>query len=193
MSKHAHHGAPSPASTTVDPVCGMTVAADAPLRTVHAGETYRFCGRHCLTRFEANPAAFLAPAPPEANAPQAPAPAGAQWTCPMHPEIVRDAPGSCPICGMALEPPHDRPGRDGKPGADGHAPPPLGERGPDRPAARRRDGGPAARVVGPRAGHQPAADLDPAPARHAGGAVGRLAVLRRGWTRSSTAASTCSP
>jgi P-type Cu+ transporter len=100
MSTHAHHGTPSPASTAKDPVCGMTVAADAPLRTVHAGETYRFCGRKCLTRFEANPAAFLAPSPPKAAA----APAGTQWTCPMHPEIVRDAPGSCPICGMALEP-----------------------------------------------------------------------------------------
>jgi P-type Cu+ transporter len=107
MREHAEHqGTPSAASTEIDPVCGMTVAADAPLHTSHEGKTYRFCCRRCLARFEADPAAFLQPARPEPPAAPAPAPAEtpAEWTCPMHPEIVRDAPGSCPICGMALEP-----------------------------------------------------------------------------------------
>jgi P-type Cu+ transporter len=107
MREHAQHqGTPSGASTVIDPVCGMTVAADAPLHSSHEGKTYRFCGRRCLARFQAEPTAFLERARPEPPAPSAPARAGTrtEWTCPMHPEIVRDAPGSCPICGMALEP-----------------------------------------------------------------------------------------
>ena len=90
------HGAPGPYR---DPVCGMAVAEDAPHRLVHEGEAFRFCGPRCLERFRADPAGFLAPRP--AEPPPAP---GRRWTCPMHPEIVRDAPGSCPLCGMALEP-----------------------------------------------------------------------------------------
>jgi Cu+-exporting ATPase len=81
-----------------DPVCGMSVRADTPLRLEHAGETYRFCNPRCLERFRQDPAAFLAPPGPAAPAP------GRRFTCPMHPEIVRDAPGACPLCGMALEP-----------------------------------------------------------------------------------------
>jgi P-type Cu+ transporter len=84
-----------------DPVCGMRVAADAPLRHEHAGTTYRFCGPRCLERFRKDPAAFLAPSVGASSPPTAPS---GRFTCPMHPEIVRDAPGSCPICGMALEP-----------------------------------------------------------------------------------------
>src|SRR5690606_15888045 len=63
------------------------------------GEKHYFCSAGCKEKFEADPAKFLGdrPAP-------APAPAGTKYTCPMHPEIVRDAPGSCPLCGMALEP-----------------------------------------------------------------------------------------
>jgi Cu+-exporting ATPase len=86
------------AETYRDPVCGMNVRADTPLRLEHAGETYRFCNPKCLERFRRSPESFLAPQPPEPAAP------GRRWTCPMHPEVVRDAPGSCPICGMALEP-----------------------------------------------------------------------------------------
>src|SRR6266542_1848688 len=83
-----------------DPVCGMTVdPATARHRAEHAGKRYYFCGARCLERFTAEPARFAEAAPPRAM----PAAAG-RWTCPMHPEIVRDGPGACPICGMALEP-----------------------------------------------------------------------------------------
>ncbi len=85
----------------VDPVCGMTVdPAHAAGRVDHDGRTYYFCSVGCVERFRANPQAFLEPKPSE-PAPVAP---GTEFTCPMHPEIVRNAPGSCPICGMALEP-----------------------------------------------------------------------------------------
>jgi Cu+-exporting ATPase len=93
----------------IDPVCGMTVdPATAAGSHTHAGQTYYFCSRHCVQKFAADPERFLATR--ESLAPQpmpgaAAAPAGpGAWTCPMHPEIARDAPGACPICGMALEP-----------------------------------------------------------------------------------------
>jgi P-type Cu+ transporter len=87
----------------IDPVCGMTVEpAGAAGSHSHAGQTYYFCSTHCLERFAADPNRFVSPAPP-AQAPPPSSPSR-QWTCPMHPEIVRDGPGSCPICGMALEP-----------------------------------------------------------------------------------------
>ncbi len=87
--------------THVDPVCGMTIEeADAVGTHQHDGVTYYFCNPSCLERFTADPKPFLEPASTAAP----PAPAGSTYTCPMHPEIVRDGPGSCPICGMALEP-----------------------------------------------------------------------------------------
>jgi P-type Cu+ transporter len=86
-----------------DPVCGMNVREDTPLRLEHAGETYRFCNPKCLERFRHDPAAYVGARPAAPPAPVTAAP-GRRWTCPMHPEIVRDAPGSCPLCGMALEP-----------------------------------------------------------------------------------------
>jgi Cu+-exporting ATPase len=92
----------SAAETTevVDPVCGMTISpANAVGRVEHKGQTYYFCADSCLEQFKANPDAFLGDARPPA-----PVIPGATYTCPMHPEIVRDAPGACPICGMALEP-----------------------------------------------------------------------------------------
>ena len=89
----------------IDPVCGMTVEpASAAGSHIHAGQTYHFCSKHCLARFAADPERFLAPQPPAAPPPPPATTTAQQWTCPMHPEIVRDAPGSCPICGMALEP-----------------------------------------------------------------------------------------
>ncbi len=94
-----------------DPVCGMEVEPGASTpRHEHGGLTYCFCCDDCRALFRAEPEKYLAadrsPMPPaRAPASRVPAPApGARWTCPMHPEVVRDGPGSCPICGMALEP-----------------------------------------------------------------------------------------
>src|SRR5690242_14678513 len=88
--------------TATDPVCGMKVkVAGAAHRAEHAGHTWYFCSDRCRTKFTAEPDRYLRPA--EAVARPA-APAGAIYTCPMHPEIRQPGPGSCPICGMALEP-----------------------------------------------------------------------------------------
>ncbi|MBZ9604028.1 heavy metal translocating P-type ATPase [Phyllobacterium chamaecytisi] len=84
----------------IDPVCGMKVdRASAKHFLRHEGEKYYFCSAGCLAKFEKAPQDYLGARP----APKA-MPAGTQYTCPMHPEIIRDGPGSCPICGMALEP-----------------------------------------------------------------------------------------
>ena len=90
----------APGAGLIDPVCGMSVKADSPHQATHGGHDYRFCSAGCRSKFVADPARYLAPKP---DAPEQ-GPAGTQYTCPMHPEIVRDAPGNCPICGMALEP-----------------------------------------------------------------------------------------
>jgi Cu+-exporting ATPase len=107
--KHSHHDHSThaccggkAAAQAIDPVCGMKVdPASAAGTHVHGGTTYHFCSKHCLSSFKADPAKYLEKTAPAA-APVAPA--GAQYTCPMHPEIVQDGPGSCPKCGMALVP-----------------------------------------------------------------------------------------
>jgi Cu+-exporting ATPase len=87
-----------------DPICGMSVdPATTPHHAEHAGQRYFFCGARCRDRFTAEPDRYLSD-DQAGHAAAAPAGAGTLWTCPMHPQIVRDAPGSCPICGMALEP-----------------------------------------------------------------------------------------
>lgn len=89
-------------STAKDPVCGMIVDMnkDKP-RFDHEGTTYHFCSQKCHDKFADDPEHYISGAYKR----QAKAPiAGTKYTCPMHPEIVRDAPGDCPICGMALEP-----------------------------------------------------------------------------------------
>ena len=87
------------AAMACDPVCGMSVD---PGRTAqhaeYAGLAYHFCSAGCLAKFKSDPDRHLKPRVVE------PAIAGAIYTCPMHPEVRRDAPGACPICGMALEP-----------------------------------------------------------------------------------------
>jgi P-type Cu+ transporter len=95
----------------IDPVCGMTVDPEHAAGSYeYKGKTYYFCSTHCVHRFRENPEAFLnkpavQPMGITRQPTEAPAAApGRKYTCPMHPEIIRDGPGSCPICGMALEP-----------------------------------------------------------------------------------------
>jgi Cu+-exporting ATPase len=98
---HDHQGAEIGSGSMTDPVCGMTVdPANTPHVATHGGEHQYFCSAGCLAKFEAEPDRYTAKGEPAA----ADAPEGAIWTCPMHPEIQRPGPGSCPICGMALEP-----------------------------------------------------------------------------------------
>ena len=99
-----------------DPVCGMTVdPATARFRAEHRGETFYFCSAGCEAKFRADPERYAGPhaaaahehhpaAHPPPPAPPPAAAVGTEWTCPMHPEVVRAAPGFCPICGMGLEP-----------------------------------------------------------------------------------------
>jgi Cu+-exporting ATPase len=109
---HSHDHHPSASGTEVDPVCGMSVdPASAAGRVEHAGKTYYFCSTHCVQKFRADAEKYLAPRPPAglvqlgSLAPAVEhAPAAAEYTCPMHPEVVSDRPGACPKCGMALEP-----------------------------------------------------------------------------------------
>ncbi|MDH2350062.1 heavy metal translocating P-type ATPase [Bradyrhizobium sp. SSUT112] len=101
---HAHDlGA---AATKVrDPVCGMTVdPATSKHRFDHHGETFHFCSAGCRTKFAADPAKYLAEKNEEQKTPAPEMPADTIYTCPMHPDVRQVGPGSCPICGMALEP-----------------------------------------------------------------------------------------
>ena len=116
MSAETHpHGEPhdAPASPLRDPVCGMAVSPASPHRVDHAGKTWSFCSARCAERFRSEPTRYDGTPPPSAccgghgTTPAAPVtsmPAGTHYTCPMHPEIRQDHPGTCPKCGMALEP-----------------------------------------------------------------------------------------
>jgi Cu+-exporting ATPase len=110
MSHPSDHGHATPAGAAIDPVCGMRVdPATSRFRTEHDGQRVHFCSARCQQKFIADPGAYkIAAVPAAAPSPlMASTPAAAvviRYTCPMHPEIVRDAPGACPICGMALEP-----------------------------------------------------------------------------------------
>ncbi|WP_206432245.1 MULTISPECIES: heavy metal translocating P-type ATPase [Sphingomonas] len=101
MTEHAQGGCCGGGATARDPVCGMAVD---PAKTAHHAEqdgvAYHFCCAGCRTKFLADPDRYLGDAP-RAQAPAAP---DAIYTCPMHPEIRQQGPGTCPICGMALEP-----------------------------------------------------------------------------------------
>ncbi|HEX6604348.1 MAG TPA: heavy metal translocating P-type ATPase [Sphingomicrobium sp.] len=114
---HSHHhgtddgGAPEHGAIVTDPVCGMKVDTRTAANKYELGDTtYYFCSARCLEKFRADPEHYLNP---PATDPAAQNPAmgalpeaaeGTIWTCPMHPEIRRNGPGQCPICGMALEP-----------------------------------------------------------------------------------------
>jgi len=119
MAEHQHHShahdhvdhSADPGTIVLDPVCGMKVDARTTPHHYRLGETeYHFCSARCLDKFKADPNRYLNPADhdPEIGSPGMgalpEAAAGTIWTCPMHPEIRRDGPGQCPICGMALEP-----------------------------------------------------------------------------------------
>jgi P-type Cu+ transporter len=96
------HGADSGAAA-IDPVCGMRVSPESAAGAHdHDGTRYYFCGTSCLNRFKADPQAFLKSADAPARADTGPE--GTQYFCPMDPEVRQDHPGSCPKCGMALEP-----------------------------------------------------------------------------------------
>ncbi len=130
LHDHAHHSAgrdaPGTGATVRDVVCGMTVdPAKTPHRHDHAGETFYFCSAGCVRKFAADPAKYRAashvaeghgpdlvqlsmpgmtPAPAASRQATATATDGQIYTCPMHPEVRQIGPGSCPKCGMALEP-----------------------------------------------------------------------------------------
>jgi Cu+-exporting ATPase len=91
-------------ATAVDPVCGMTVDPSHSAGShVHEGTTHYFCSGNCLAKFKADPQRFLDKAHTSKAKPE-PHAAQGKYTCPMHPEVVQDGPGTCPKCGMALEP-----------------------------------------------------------------------------------------
>ncbi len=97
---HTHEHADAAAHMAKDPVCGMDVDPHtAQHQAEHGGRTYYFCCAGCRTKFVADPEKYLGE-----RAPAAPVPEGTEYTCPMHPEVRQIGPGSCPICGMALEP-----------------------------------------------------------------------------------------
>ncbi|MDF2997652.1 MAG: cadA [Xanthobacteraceae bacterium] len=98
---HAHHDQAAASHMAKDPVCGMDVDPHtAQHRAEHGGRTYYFCCNGCRAKFLADPEKYLSGRKDAA----VPVPEGTEYTCPMHPEIRQIGPGSCPICGMALEP-----------------------------------------------------------------------------------------
>ncbi|WP_222564628.1 heavy metal translocating P-type ATPase [Novilysobacter antarcticus] len=108
MNNPHHHKDSAEGSAVTDPVCGMQVDPEATEHHAeHEGTTHHFCSACCRERFVADPARYL---DPQAEDVAPAAPKGAIYTCPMHPEIRQEGPGTCPICGMALEP--EMPGLD---------------------------------------------------------------------------------
>ncbi len=103
---HSHHNqhakAASDSITVKDPVCGMNVPLDMDKpHHVHDEKTYHFCSKKCHDKFVGDPEHFITGAHKQDAQSVT---KGTQFTCPMHPEIIRDEPGDCPKCGMALEP-----------------------------------------------------------------------------------------
>ena len=112
-SAHGRAGT-EPGGSAKDPVCSMDVDPNAAAgRHTHAGTTYFFCSDWCLTKFQEDPERYLASSPKTAprargpflsGPPSGPEGADGRFTCPMHPQVRQVDPGTCPICGMALEP-----------------------------------------------------------------------------------------
>ena len=113
-----------------DPVCGMTVDPARAAGSSHfEGATYYFCSASCKRKFDPDPKSYLEPRTQSKVGPPKKEPAagaGVKYTCPMHPEIVRDGPGACPICGMALEPMTATADGRGEPRTGRHEPAVLG-------------------------------------------------------------------
>lgn len=115
---HAHTATVSTDAPMKDPVCGMTVTEQSAHQHEHAAKMYYFCSAGCKTKFAADPDKYLAPKPavPIVGATASPATSiAAMYTCPMHPEIRQEHPGTCPKCGMALEPEMPSLEEDGNP------------------------------------------------------------------------------
>jgi len=85
-----------------DPVCQMKVPADSPYTYQYLGKHFHFCSENCLHRFQTTPQQYLSPQTPIEDSGLLDS--ATQYTCPMHPEVIQNHPGSCPKCGMALEP-----------------------------------------------------------------------------------------
>jgi Cu+-exporting ATPase len=95
------------AAEAIDPVCGMKVDISTAKHThTHGAETYYFCNPRCQSRFAADPARYIDPEAKARAAAKAAKtqPQGTLYTCPMDPEVIKESPGPCPVCGMALEP-----------------------------------------------------------------------------------------
>lgn len=92
-----------PDESLKDPVCGMKVDASKAHTHAYAGRTWHFCSAGCKNKFVAAPEKYLVPQPAAAE-PIASVRGAVIYTCPMHPEVRQSGPGSCPKCGMALEP-----------------------------------------------------------------------------------------
>ncbi|HEX9640438.1 MAG TPA: heavy metal translocating P-type ATPase [Candidatus Krumholzibacteria bacterium] len=101
-AQHPEHDQAVSAASATDPVCGMGVSVDSAYQALHEGTEYRFCSARCLQKFQTNPGQYTGNGSTRSTEPKQTA--QAEYTCPMHPEVVRNGPGSCPICGMALEP-----------------------------------------------------------------------------------------
>jgi Cu+-exporting ATPase len=105
VHEHGEHDSTAASTAAKDPVCGMLVAPGTGKPSAeHEGTTYHFCSQKCHDKFVADPARYLHPvAQKDAPVQRKGQPNGTKYTCPMHPEIIRDEPGDCPKCGMALE------------------------------------------------------------------------------------------
>jgi P-type Cu+ transporter len=100
---YMHAAVPAFEGSEVDPVCGMKVQpAEAAARIEEGGKTYYLCSQNCATKFGEDPSKYLQGRRTKPALEREPE--GAEYTCPMHPEVKQRGPGSCPKCGMALEP-----------------------------------------------------------------------------------------
>lgn len=106
MNNKDHHHHQENKGKYQDPVCGMSTDDENKFKPFdYQGHTYHFCSDHCLAKFQENPESYIGtdPEKQKTGEQKTSAPRAAQYTCPMHPEIKQEQPGSCPKCGMALE------------------------------------------------------------------------------------------